>query len=365
MLRDKTIGVVMPAYNEARLIVRTLERVPSYVDQIIVVNDGSRDGTLELVQQQQAVDPRIVIVNHDVNRGLGQTIASGYLKARELGLDVTATMDGDGQMDPADLPRVLGPIIEGKADYCKGNRLLHQEVAATMPTYRLFGNAALTFLTKFATGYWQLMDPQCAYAAISKRALARIPIERMVRGYGYNADMLSMLNIQNFKVAVTEVRPVYGDAVSGIRLRSYIPRVSKLLLRLFFRRLIRKYLVRNFNPLCLSYLCAMALFIFGAVPFALRVLYVYFISGAGFPSTSFLCLMFITIAALQILLSAVQYDMEDNRNLLEIIETPLEIEQKRATLPEDDGAALDLPWERPTEPVSANEPVQQSDDRLC
>ena len=314
MLRGKTIGVVVPAHCEERLIGRTIDAVPKFVDKIIVVNDGSSDRTLEIILDKQKTDPRVMLVNHDTNMGLGQSLIDGYLASRRLGIDVTATMDGDGQMSPEDLPRVVGPVVDGLADYCKGNRLLHADVTTSMPGYRLFGNAALTFLTKFATGYWQLMDPQCAYAAISGRALAAIPIERMTKGYGYNADILNMLNVCNFRVATVEVKPVYGEEKSGIRLREYIPRVSRLLVRLFFRRLIRKYLVRNFNPLCLSYMAGLFLLLFGSVPFAARVLYMYF-WGAEFPHTSFLCLMFLTIAGLQILLSAIQYDMEDNRSL--------------------------------------------------
>lgn len=314
MLRAKTIAVVMPAYCEEKLIGRTIDSVPKFVDKIIVVNDGSGDRTLEIILEKQETDPRVMLVNHDTNLGLGQSLIDGYLASRRLGIDVTVTMDGDGQMSPDDLPRVLAPVVDGLADYCKGNRLMHADVTTSMPGYRLFGNAALTFLTKFATGYWQLMDPQCAYAAISRRALAAIPIERMTKGYGYNADILNMLNVYNFRVATVEVKPVYGEEKSGIKLSSYVPRVSRLLVRLFFRRLIRKYLVRNFNPLCLSYLAGLFLLLFGSVPFASRVLYMYFWVNE-FPATSFLCLMFLTIAGLQILLSAVQYDMEDNRDL--------------------------------------------------
>ncbi len=320
----------MPAHNEERLIARTIGAVPAFVDRIIVINDGSADRTLEIIRECQQRDPRVVIVNHEVNQGLGQSIVSGYQKSLELGLDITATMDGDGQMCPDDLPNVIDPIARGVADFCKGNRLLHRDVTSTMPAYRLFGNAGLTFLTKFATGYWQMMDPQCAYAAISRRALAAIPIAKMTRRYGYNADLLNMLNVHNFRVAMVEVKPIYGDAISGIKLRSYIPRVSYLLLRLFGRRLIHKYLVRNFNPLCLSYITGMALWLFGALPFAIRVLYVYLIAGREFPQTSFLCFILLALAGLQILLSAVQYDMEDNRDLFIIIDNERQVELRRS-----------------------------------
>lgn len=151
------------------------------------------------------------------------------------------------------------------------------------------------------------------YAAISRKALAAIPIERMKKRYGYNADILNMLNIRNFRVANVPVKPVYGDERSKIKLYRYVFSVSGLLVRLFFRRLIQKYVVRNFNPVCLSYFAGLLLFVAGSIPLAVRIIYLYFFAHSGFPQTSMLCLMLTTIASLQILLSAVQYDMEDNR----------------------------------------------------
>jgi hypothetical protein len=184
-----------------------------------------------------------------------------------------------------------------------------------MPRYRLVGNAILTFLTKFATGYWQVVDPQCGYTAISKEALSVIPIKDMVRGYGYNADVLNMLNVQNFRVADVLVEPIYGEEQSKIKLRKYIPSVSWLLIRLFFRRLVKKYFLKDFNPLCLSYMVSLFLLFPIALPLAARILYVYFFSEGSFPQTTMLCFMFASIAGIQILLSAIQYDMLDNKEL--------------------------------------------------
>lgn len=314
MYKGKTVGIVIPAYNEEILIGKTLSTMPDFVDNMIVINDCSKDKTLEKIKEFQAKDPRIIIINHEKNKGLGQSLIDGYVKCRDLGLDITAVMAGDAQMSPDDLPSVLDPIAEGRADYSKGNRLLVKDVAKHMPLHRLIGNAGLTFLTKFATGYWHIIDPQCGYTAISHRALSAIPIESMIKGYGYNADILNMLNILEFPVADVEVKPVYGEEKSKIKLYKYIPNVSILLIKLFFRRLVRKYLVRNFNPLCLSYFAGLFLFFFGALPFASLFLYRY-AKYYDFPQTSLLSLMFLTIASMQILLSAIQYDMEDNRHL--------------------------------------------------
>jgi glycosyltransferase involved in cell wall biosynthesis len=314
--------VVVPAYNEERLIAKTLTTMPAGVDAVIVVNDGSTDHTSEVIASLAAKDPRIDVITHEANRGLGQSLIDGYVRSRTRRYDVTVVMAGDAQMSPDDLPAVLRPVVEGRADYAKGNRLLVSDVAEHMPFHRLVGNAGLTFLTKFATGYWHVIDPQCGYTAISRRALAAIPIERMTQGYGYNADILNMLNVRNFRVADVEVQPVYGEERSKIKLRKYIPKVSALLVRLFFRRLIHKYLIRNFNPLSLSYIFGLFLLFFVSLPLGGRLLYMYY-ATEQFPHTTMLSLMFVTIAGIQILLSAIHYDMEDNRHLCVHEEPPV------------------------------------------
>ena len=252
MFENFRIAVIVPAYNEENLIGKVIETMPSFVDQIIIVNDCSNDNTQNIIESYE--DERIILINHVQNRGLGQTLIDGYLKARELEFDVVAVMAGDAQMNPNDLPKVLTPITSGRAHYVKGNRLLREDVVERMPTHRYFGNNALTLLTKFATGYWHVIDPQCGYTAISKQALTTIKIEEMIQGYGYNADILNMLNLNSFKVCDVEVEPVYGAEVSGIKLSSYIPTVSKLLARLFIRRMRKKYLLREFHPLVFLYL---------------------------------------------------------------------------------------------------------------
>lgn len=314
MINNKSVAVIVPAYNEGRLITKTLTTMPDFVDHIVVVNDGSADNTLELIKACKEHDSRIEILNHERNQGLGQTLIDGYLHCRKTKSDVTAVMAGDAQMAPEDLINVVSPIAENKVYYVKGNRFFMDDVVEKMPLHRLIGNAGLTLLTKFATGYWNIIDPQCGYTAISLDALSAIPIQRMTRGYGYNADILNMLNIRNFSVADVDVKPVYDEEVSKIKLHKYVPKISLLLARLFFRRLIQKYVIRNFNPLCISYILSIFLFVFGVLPFLVRVLFLYF-TGESFPQTSFLFLTLFSIASLQMFLFAIQYDMEDNRSL--------------------------------------------------
>jgi glycosyltransferase involved in cell wall biosynthesis len=309
--RNQKIGVVIPAYNEQVLILETLSGIPEYVDQVFVVNDGSKDNTLNLITEWQQRDTRLMIVNHVVNKGLGQSLIDGYLASLKSEVDITAVMAGDNQMHPGDLSKLLDVIIEGKADYVKGNRLLHKNITS-MPRYRFLGNAVLTILTKFATGYYSLMDPQCGYTAIHNTALRQIPIEAMTRGYGYNADILCMLNIQGFDVKDVQVRPVYGREISKIKLWKYIPITSWLLIRLFFRRMWQRYVILDFHPLVLFFLYSALAFVFAIIPLGLRFIYLYNILKEA-PQTTLIILVFMVITAFQSILFALWMDMDYNR----------------------------------------------------
>jgi len=313
MYKGKTVGVVVPAYNEERLIRKTIETMPAFVDSIVVVNDGSKDATLEEVRGYAASDSRITIVNHETNKGLGQSLIDGYLKSLEIGSEMVAVMAGDAQMAPDDLPSILDPIAEGRVDYTKGSRLLHEDVVKRMPRYRLWGNSVLTILTKFATGYWHVIDPQSGYTAISRTALKRIPIRDMIKGYGYNAHILHMLNLDNFKVQDVEIEPVYGDEKSKIKLWKYIPTVSSLLLRLFLRRIFRKYIVRDFNPLFLFYWVGMLTFLL-SIPFIIRFFVLFAQQGLA-PTTTLTISIFLVTVSMFSTFFAMWFDLEDNRRL--------------------------------------------------
>ncbi|UCH83033.1 MAG: glycosyltransferase family 2 protein [Candidatus Latescibacterota bacterium] len=311
MYKDHKIGVVVPAYNEELLILETLEGMPDFVDSIFVINDCSTDNTLELIKQRQEKDDRVVLINHEKNRGLGQSLIDGYLASADSDVEITAVMAGDNQMYPGDLPKLINKIVVQGYDYVKGNRLLHENIDF-MPKYRFFGNAMLTILTKFATGYYSLMDPQCGYTAIKNTALRGIPIEEMTKGYGYNADILNMLNIRGYSVCDVEVRPVYGREQSKIKLWKYIPKTSWLLVRLFVRRLWQRYVVRDFHPLVLFYLFALFNVLFLIIPLIVRFFHMYRIEGHA-PRTTMIILVFLLITTFQSILFAIWMDMDYNR----------------------------------------------------
>lgn len=216
-------------------------------------------------------------------------------------------------MDPSDLHDVVIPVVQGETDYVKGSRLLVQGVQEKMPRYRFIGNNILTLLTKFATGYWHVVDPQCGYTAISYQAISNIPIKTMIKGYGYNAHILYMLNMQNFRVKDVKVKPVYGEEVSKIKLGKYIRNVSVLLLKLFFSRIFKKNMLIDFNPLALFYLLSFICLPL-ALGFLIRMLVIYF-STFLMPSTTLILFVFTALMGVQSLFFAMWMDMEDNRRL--------------------------------------------------
>jgi glycosyltransferase involved in cell wall biosynthesis len=309
MLSNKTIGVVVPAFNEELLIVKTLGSMPAFVDTIIVIDDASSDRTHAIIKKLMVKDKRIVLLLHKENKGLGRSLIDGYSKAVDLKLDVVAVMAGDNQMHPDDLESVVLPVASGVVDYAKGNRLFHQDIGS-MPKYRFLGNNLLTFLTKFSTGYWRLVDPQCGYTAISHAALSSIPFRSMTKRYGYNADLLNMLNIQNFKVQDVSVRPVYSKEKSKINVPVYSVKISFLLSRLFFRRMWNKYFLREFHPLIFFYLFSG---VNGIISVASLIYIILNFSLA--PQTSVIIFFFSTMMGVFSLFFGMWLDMEDNKRL--------------------------------------------------
>jgi len=233
MYQQLRVAVVIPAFNEERAIAAAVAAVPGFVDHVIVVDDASLDDTAG--RARAAADERggdVHVVRHDVNRGVGAAIVTGYRHALALGCDVAAVMAGDGQMDPRDLPGVLAPIADGVADYVKGNRFLHPEVWTAMPPARIVGNLVLSAATKLTSGYRHVFDSQCGYTAISRAALEAIDLDGLFPRYGYPNDLLSRLHVAAMRVLDVPVRPVYGPHwKSGINLGTALHPIPWVLLR--------------------------------------------------------------------------------------------------------------------------------------
>jgi glycosyltransferase involved in cell wall biosynthesis len=241
MFRGQRIAVVVPAFNEVEKIARTIRSVPGYVDHILVVDDASVDGTEKQARRSQRRG--LEVIRHPENRGVGAAIATGYSRAFALGADVTAVMAGDSQMDPADLAGLLSAVVDGQADYAKGNRFLWPGGWRQMPVSRLCGNLVLSLLTRLACGRRDLFDSQCGYTAANRRALATIGQRPVFARYGYPNDLLIRLARAERRVCDVPVRPVYGrDWRSGIRIHRVVLPLSRLLAAAIGQRLMRALL---------------------------------------------------------------------------------------------------------------------------
>ena len=315
MYKNKTIGVVVPAYDEEKLIGRTLDTIPDFVDRIIVVDDGSHDATVEHIREYVAQQPeRVVLIQHEVNQGVGGAIATGYKWCRDHEMDAAVVMAGDAQMAPSDLPALLDPVVEGTADYAKGNRLFTGDAWNQIPRVRYLGNSAMSLLTKVASGYWHVADSQSGYTAINLKALKTIDWDHMYKRYGQPNDLLVRLNVYNFRVCDVPVKPVYNiGEESGVKPLRMIPRLSWLLCRLFFYRMVQKYVIRDFHPLLFFYLMGITLLVPGTLFGLYLVIYRLFLGTVA--PTSALFAVFLFVSGLQSVFFAMWFDMEYNRDL--------------------------------------------------
>ncbi|MEA1873281.1 MAG: glycosyltransferase [Bacteroidota bacterium] len=363
MLKNKTIAVVIPAYNEESQINMVINTMPEFVDRIVIVNDKSKDKTLDVVEKciesdkndysneliaeqipeknryneaEQVVfemsqkeklrftrseivnenpdTDRIILINHIDNGGVGAAIASGYKWCKDMSIDCTAVMAGDGQMDPLELKGICLPVIDDGVDYVKGNRLIHQSARMVIPKHRFFGNSVLSILTKIASGYWRVSDTQTGYTAISLSALSKIELYKIYPRYGMPNDMLVKLNIASCTLREVPIKPVYrvGEQ-SKMKIRKVIPKISWLLLRSFFKRLWQKYFVRNFHPLFVLYFIGMILFV-ASIPFFVKIID-RVINGMDANPVTVLAFFFLFISAFQSLLFAMWMDIQDNERL--------------------------------------------------
>lgn len=315
MYKGARVVVVVPAYNEEALVGRVLETMPAFVDAIVVVDDASTDGTaLELAAWAERLGPRLVVHRHARRSGVGRAIATGYRIALDRDADVVAVMAGDGQMAPGELPAVLDPVVEGRADYAKGNRLFTGEAWRRTPKVRYLGNAFLSLGTKIASGYWHVADSQAGYTAISRAALEALDLDALYPRYGYPNDLLIRLNVLGARVADVPVTPVYGIGErSSMHIWRVIPPISWLLLRGFFWRLGQRYVVRDFHPLVFFYLSGVLLLAAGLALGALET-YLKLTTGAIAIASIVLAALLIT-SGLHMLLFAMWLDMEYNRPL--------------------------------------------------
>ena len=363
MINNKLIAVVVPCYNEAKQIGMVIETMPDFVDRIVVVNDMSKDDTSQVIAKyikNKKITPiqikveskilapnkynradvlieqivkeedkryvpseiynanpdtdRVILIEHKKNGGVGAAIATGYKWCMDHHIDCTAVMAGDGQMDPDELESICLPVLEENIDYVKGNRLIHRSAPYVIPKIRYWGNSLLSMLTKIASGYWHISDTQTGFTAISLQALRSIQLHKIYPKYGMPNDLLVKLNMAYCTVKEVGIKPVYDvGEKSKMKLWKVIPRISKLLIKLFFIRLWKKYFFRDFHPLFLLYNLAFALTL-ANLPFVFRLIRDVAL-GRKITYQLLIVFIFLAISTFQALFFAMWMDIQDNERL--------------------------------------------------
>lgn len=244
---DVHVAAVVPAYNVSAELGGVLRAMPALFRTIIVVDDASRDDTAAVAERYAHVDPRIIVVRHEQNRGVGGAMVTGFNKALESGADVVVKIDGDGQMPLWLVPQLVQPLIDGTADYTKGNRFRDFQTIRTMPMMRRIGNVVLSFLAKAATGYWHCFDPTNGFLAIRADVLSQIPLKKIDPTYFFETSMLSHLYVLGAVVKEIPMPARYAGETSSLSIARVVRQFPARLLASLLRRLVLKNFVYDFN----------------------------------------------------------------------------------------------------------------------
>lgn len=306
MYHGARITAVVPAYKEEKMIAEVITTMPEFVDHIVIVDDHSPDGTSEAVNA--IADPRVTLIRHEVNQGVGGAIVTGHRAAMDLGSDVNVVMAGDAQMDPAFLPDLLDRVTSDGYGFAKANRFFSPESFEGMPGYRVFGNIVLSFMTKLASGYWNLFDPQNGYTAVRTEVLKRVPLDRVSQRYSFENDLLIHLNILQVGATDVPIPARYGDEVSSIRLSKVIPELMNLLVRGFWRRVWYRYVLWSFSPVALLLFFGLGL---TAIGIGLAIWVCFQIAGSVVATAATVMLAALPLmVGTQMLISALQLDIQ-------------------------------------------------------
>lgn len=257
------IAVVIPSYRVTRHVLEVIANIGPECSRIYVVDDACPDSSGQYVKEN-CDDPRVRVIFHEKNKGVGGAVITGYRAAIEEDLDIVVKIDGDGQMDPALLPDFVEPIISGEADYTKGNRFYDLEEIHEMPKIRLFGNAMLSFMAKFSSGYWDLFDPTNGYTAVHVNVLQRLPLHKLSERYFFETDILFRLNILRAVVVDVPMDASYGDEVSNLKVSKIVGEFAAKHLRNAFKRIAYNYYLRDMSLASLELPLGITLVLFAA-----------------------------------------------------------------------------------------------------
>ncbi len=282
--------------------------MPEFIDHIIVVDDFCPERSGKIAQEASKEDPRISVIFHKKNKGVGGAMITGYKEALAQNSDIVVKMDSDGQMDPAHLPALIAPLADGTCDYTKGNRFSDFKALRGMPRLRLVGNSLLSFMVKSCSGYWNLMDPSNGYTAISRTALAKLDLAKLSKRYFFESDMLIRLNILNAVIRDIPIPARYGDEESSLSIRHSLLSFPFLLLKGATRRFVLKYLIYDFNMASVYVIAGLPMLLWGII-FGLYHWIVNASAGIPTPTGTVMLSVLPLILGTQFLIAAINIDI--------------------------------------------------------
>ena len=303
-----TTSVVIPCYNVGEHVEEVISGLPDEITWIIAVNDCSTDNTESVLLRLQTENKKLIYIRHEKNKGVGGAMMTGYKKSLELKADLCIKMDGDGQMDPANIIDLIRPIRENMADFTKGNRFKDLKALRSMPFNRRMGNLGLSFLIKAASGYWNIFDPTNGFTAIRREVLMNVDFNKIDHRYFFESSMLIELYYCNAVVMDIPMNAVYGKEVSGLSPAGSFLKFPPKLIYAMWRRILLKYFLFDFNIASLYIVIGLPLFIFGAI-FGIFNFIWYSNQHLAAPTGTVVIPTLLIILGFQLLLSAVSYDI--------------------------------------------------------
>ncbi len=307
--QEATVAVVIPAYRVEKELGAVLQSIPAFIRHIIVVNDASPDATAQVAAQAAQADGRICLLHHPQNRGVGGAMITGYQKALQLGADIIVKVDGDGQMNPADIPALIAPLLQAKADFTKGNRFRDFRALTQMPLVRRVGNIGLSFLAKAASGYWNIFDPTNGFLAIRASALRRLPLEEIHHTYFFEISQLCQLYHIGAVVRDVPLPARYAAETSNLSIPRVLLEFPPRLLVAFVRRIALHYFLYDFSLASVYLLTGFPLFLFGII-FGSVEWFAYASRGIPAPTGTVMLATLPVILGIQLLLSAAAIDLQ-------------------------------------------------------
>mgnify|MGYP003624486818 CR=1 FL=1 len=304
-----SISVVIPCYKETSHILDVLKNIPDYVSTVYCIDDGCPDKTGKHIEDNNN-DSRVNVIYHDRNKGVGAAMITGYKAAISDNAGIVVKIDGDGQMDPELIQNFINPILNNQADYAKGNRFFDIENISSMPKLRLFGNAVLSFMCKFSTGYWNIFDPNNGYTAINTKTLKHIPLDKINNGYFFESDMLFRLNTLRAVVVDVPMNARYGEEISHLNIFTSAFIFSFNHSSNFCKRILYNYFIRDFSVASLEWLIGPLMITFSLF-FGINEWQASTSTGVSATAGTVMLAALPMIVGIQMVLSALSYDIEN------------------------------------------------------